>query len=100
MRLRKRVSQLIILSIVIGWFFSGWFLTLVLVLKKDDIVFSLEQDGNDVSECKKRKLSLKYPTAGMPDCLVSSFKDIDRKFERALQEAEGFGEEFEDESRD
>lgn len=100
MRLRKRVFQLMILSIIVGWFFSGWFLTVILMIKKDDIVFSLEQNGYDVSECKKRNLSMSSPTSGMPYCLVESFKDIDRRFTPPIEQVDGTEEEFEGESRD
>jgi hypothetical protein len=100
MRFRKRIFQVILLSGVICWFFSGWFLTLIFVFANDDIVFLLEQEGHDVSACKQHMLSALSPAAGLPDCLARNFRDVDRKFEQTLQQTEQMDEEHEGESHD
>lgn len=97
MRLRRRILQALVLSVVVGWFLFGGIPILIFMYAKDDIVFSLEQDGIDVSECKKRKLSILNPTAGMPGCLTNSYNDVARRFEQQIENAEKLGDEDTDE---
>jgi hypothetical protein len=75
------VLQAFILMAVVGWFVVGGIPGLVLIYKKDDIVSSWERSGFDVGECKRRKMSLKDPTAGVPMCFESTFDDLSKRVE-------------------
>jgi hypothetical protein len=61
------------------WFAAGGLGSVHLIKHKDGILSAYEKNGIDTSECRRRKLSLQEPRAGMPDCLESSFRDIARK---------------------
>lgn len=76
----KFVASTLILVAVAGWFVVGGIPGLVLIYKKDDIVSSWEKSGFDVRECKRRTLSLKHPTAGVPMCFKSTVDDLDKRF--------------------
>jgi hypothetical protein len=79
LRTLKVVGQALILVVVASWFLFGGVPVLVLMAKKEDIMHSLENSGIDTSECRRRKLSILEPNAGVPGCFESSYKDLERK---------------------
>jgi len=64
------------------WFAVGGMGAVVLVKHKDGLMTAYEKNGIDTRECRRRTLSVREPTAGMPDCLESSFRDIARKLHK------------------
>lgn len=65
---------------------SGSMPGFVLLQHKDEILSAYEKNGIDTSDCRKRKVSVREPTGGMPDCLESSMRDIARKLNEGTSE--------------